>query len=73
MKKVVLVMVLVTVLFSMTYGVFVSFVREIDLHPYGGQGIMKIQGRNGWVDWDNGTRSYMKPGDVEFWANWLEG
>jgi len=51
---------------------FYIIVREADLHPYGGQGVLHLQGHAAYIDWDNGTRSWLTPEEVARWEVWLE-
>jgi len=73
MKKIVVVMLLFLSLLNFSFAADgkTANTKIIDLHPYGGKGVMYIQGDNAYILWDNGTEFYCPDGTAKAWREMI--
>jgi hypothetical protein len=73
MKKIVLVLLVVMMAVGTAFAADgkTANTKEIDLHPYGGKGVMYIQGDNAWIEWDNGSIYFCPEGTAKAWREMI--
>lgn len=74
MKKIVVVILVLLSLFNLSFAGdgTISATRTIDLHPYGGKGVLYIQGDNAYIIWDNGNVYHCADGVAQVWIEIMQ-